>query len=122
GLRCLVIDDDPAVLEGTRMLLAQWGCLSEGVAGVAPALAALARPGRRFDAVLCDLQLAGEDDGVQVIDAARRLQPDALAVLVSGATGPEVLQRLRQLGVMLLTKPVAPAKLRALLSTCRRAG
>ncbi|MBC7393191.1 MAG: hypothetical protein H7340_07640, partial [Variovorax sp.] len=51
---------------------------------------------------------------------ARKLQPDALAVLVSGATGPEVLQRLRQGGVMLLTKPVAPAKLRALLSTRRQ--
>jgi CheY-like chemotaxis protein len=69
--------------------------------------------------LLCDLQLAGDEDGMEVIDAARRLQPDALAVLVSGATGPEVLQRLRQGGVMLLTKPVAPAKLRALLSTRR---
>ena len=71
--------------------------------------------------MLCDLQLAGDDDGMEVIEAARRLQPEALAVLVSGATGPEVLQRLRQGGVTLLTKPVAPAKLRALLST-RRAG
>jgi CheY-like chemotaxis protein len=58
---------------------------------------------------------------MEVIEAARRLQPQALAVLVSGATGPEALQRLRQGGVTLLTKPVAPAKLRALLST-RRAG
>ena len=68
-----------------------------------------------------DLQLARDEDGMEVIAAARRLQPEALPVLVSGATGPEALRRLRQGGVMLLTKPVAPAKLRALLATRRSA-
>ena len=87
----------------------------------AEAIARLGTGDLHFDAVLCDLQLAGDDDGMDVITAAKRLQPDALAVLVSGATGPEVLQRLRHGGVMLLTKPVAPAKLRALLSTRRHA-
>ena len=120
GLRCLVVDDDPVVLDGTRTLLAQWGCKVDGAATAQEAKTRLAQPDKHFDAVLCDLQLAGEDEGVAVIDAARTLQPEALAVLVSGATGPEVLQRLRQLGVTLLTKPVAPAKLRALLSTRRR--
>ena len=86
----------------------------------AEAIARLGGGDVHYDAVLCDLQLAGDDDGVDVLDAAKRLQPDALAVLVSGATGPEVLQRLRQGGVMLLTKPVAPAKLRALLTTRRQ--
>ena len=89
---------------------------------MAQALDRLGAPGAVYDAVLCDLQLADAEDGMVVIEAAARLQPSALAVLVSGATGPEVLQRLRRGGVMLLTKPVAPAKLRALLSTRRRAG
>jgi len=120
GLRCLVVDDDPAILEGTRTLLAQWGCQVDCVTTGAEAIARLGGGGVRYDAVLCDLQLAGDDDGVNVLDAAKRLQPDALAVLVSGATGPDVLQRLRQGGVMLLTKPVAPAKLRALLTTRRQ--
>jgi signal transduction histidine kinase len=119
GLRCLVVDDDPAILDASRALLQQWGCLVECVATGSKALARLADTGTRFEVLLCDLQLAGDEDGMEVIEAARRLQPDALAVLVSGATGPEVLQRLRQGGVMLLTKPVAPAKLRALLSTRR---
>jgi signal transduction histidine kinase len=119
GLRCLVVDDDPAILDASRALLQQWDCQVECVATGSEALARLADAGTRFDVLLCDLQLAGDEDGMEVIDAARRLQPDALAVLVSGATGPEVLQRLRQGGVMLLTKPVAPAKLRALLSTRR---
>jgi signal transduction histidine kinase len=121
GLHCLVVDDDPAILDGSRTLLQQWGCDVECVTTGAEAIARLGTGDIHFDAVLCDLQLAGDSDGVDVIDAAKRLQPDALAVLVSGATGPEVLQRLRHGGVMLLTKPVAPAKLRALLTTRRHA-
>ncbi|CAA2101181.1 ATP-binding response regulator [Variovorax paradoxus] len=120
GLRCLVVDDDPAILDGSRTLLAQWGCEVECVSTGAEAIARMGTGDPHYDAVLCDLQLAGEGDGVDVIDAAKRLQPDAMAVLVSGATGPEVLQRLRHGGVMLLTKPVAPAKLRALLTTRRQ--
>ena len=121
GLHCMVVDDDPAILDGSRALLEQWGCQVECVATGAEAIARLGTGDVHFDAVLCDLQLAGDADGMDVIDAARRLQPEALAVLVSGATGPEVLQRLRHGGVMLLTKPVAPAKLRALLTTRRHA-
>ncbi|MEJ8824713.1 hybrid sensor histidine kinase/response regulator [Variovorax humicola] len=119
GLHCLVLDDDPVILDGSRTLLSQWGCVVDCVATAAEAQALLAKPGNPFDAILCDLQLAGDDDGMTVIRSARNLQPRALAVLISGATGPDVLQRLRQEGVLLLTKPVAPAKLRALLSTRR---
>ena len=118
-LHCLVVDDDPVILESSRALLEQWGCRVACAATRAEAVARLGAPGERFDVVLCDLQLAGDEDGMTVVDAAHKLQPEALTVLVSGATGPEVLQRLRQRGVMLLTKPVAPAKLRALLSTRR---
>ncbi|MDM0013912.1 hybrid sensor histidine kinase/response regulator [Variovorax sp. J22P168] len=120
GLRCLVVDDDPAILDASRGLLAQWGCEVECASTRAEAIARLEADGPHFDVVLCDLQLANDEDGMAVIEAAHRLQPDALPVLVSGATGPDVLQRLRQGGVMLLNKPVAPAKLRALLSTRRR--
>jgi signal transduction histidine kinase len=120
GLHCLVVDDDTAILDGSRALLKQWGCRVDAVATAAEAMACLATPGIAYDAVLCDLQLANDEDGMAVIEASRSLQPGALAVLVSGATGPQVLQRLRKGGVTLLTKPVAPAKLRALLSTRRR--
>jgi len=120
GLRCLVVDDDDAILHATHELLRQWACVPVCTGTVADAIALMAEPDARFDVVLCDLQLAGHDDGLAVIDSARKLQPDALAVLVSGATGPESLRRLRVHDVSLLTKPVAPAKLRALLTTRRQ--
>jgi len=121
GLRCLVVDDDHAILEGSRALLTQWGCHVDCADNTGDAIALLGAPGARYDVILCDLQLEAEDDGLRVIDRARELQPEALAVMISGATGPEALQRLRQRGGTLLTKPVAPAKLRALLSTRRPA-
>jgi signal transduction histidine kinase len=121
NLRCLVVDDDVAILDGSRALLQLWGCEVECAATGPEAVALMGAPGARFDVILCDLQLADVDDGLAVLDSAHQLQPDALAALVSGATGPEALQRLRQEGVTLLTKPVAPAKLRALLATRRSA-
>lgn len=128
GLHCLVVDDDPVILEGTRALLEQWGCSAQLSRSAAEARSLLAAPGARFDAILCDLQLADgaladgihpEQDGLAVLSAARQWQGDALFVVVSGATSAPALQRLRQQGVLLLTKPVAPARLRALLSTQR---
>ena len=115
GLRCLVVDDEPAVLDTSRALLSQWGCQVECASSASHALARLGAVD--FDVVLCDLQLASDDDGMAVIEAAQRLHPGALAVLVSASTGPDVLQRLRHSGALLLNRPVAPARLRALLST-----
>nr|WP_301334601.1 hybrid sensor histidine kinase/response regulator [Variovorax dokdonensis] len=120
GLRCLVVDDDDAILQATHQMLYQWGCQPVCTETVADAIALMADPGTVFDVILCDLQLAGADDGLAVIESARSLQPAALAVLISGATGPESLKQLREHGVRLLTKPVAPAKLRALLTTLRQ--
>ena len=118
-LACLVVDDDPATLAASRLLLAQWGCRVTCAASTAQALAHLAGDAP-LDVLLCDLQLAQADDGLRVIDAARARHPEALAVLVSGATAPDLLQRVREHGVTLLTKPVPPAKLRALLEAQRR--
>jgi len=119
GLRCLVVDDDEAILHGTEQLLHQWGCEVICTESGMAAVQLMGEEDTHFDVVLCDLQLARDEDGMAVIEAARRLHPQALAVLVTGATGPDALQRLRQQGVTFLTKPVAPAKLRALLSTRR---
>ncbi|RYF83245.1 MAG: response regulator [Comamonadaceae bacterium] len=152
GLRCLVVDDDPDILEGTRALLQQWGCRVHISRSAAEALAQLRAAGAQHDVILCDLQLADSSEdaagpkdasaddkadavepathnalrasrqgGLAVLALARQRQPDALFVVISGATSPEALQRLRQQGVLLLTKPVSPPRLRALLATRRTA-
>ncbi|GAA4342162.1 hypothetical protein GCM10023144_43850 [Pigmentiphaga soli] len=120
-LCCLVVDDNEAILDGTASLLGNWGCKVDRAASAEIAVDQLDRNGAAYDIVLCDLQLRDAEDGLAVIAQARRLAPQALAVLVSGATTPDTLRRLQRDGIPLLTKPVAPARLRALLAT-RRAG
>ncbi|RMX04234.1 hybrid sensor histidine kinase/response regulator [Corticibacter populi] len=120
GLNCLVIDDDAAIREASAMLLRQWGCRVDLAAQRQEGLWWLGSPDRRYDVILCDLQLQEVQDGLSILEAARLHQPRAMQVLVSGATAPDVLRQLREAGVMLLTKPVAPARLRTLLAQAAR--
>lgn len=115
-LACLLIDDDEAILEGTAHLLTQWNCRVDQARTAEEALRKLRNPGRHYDVILCDLQLGGSDDGFALLLQARSLRPRATAVMISGTTTPDILQRVREASVTLLTKPVAPAKLRALLA------
>jgi signal transduction histidine kinase/CheY-like chemotaxis protein len=112
---CLLIDNDDAIVEGTTALLTQWGCQVTAARTLEQTLTLLHEQGP-YDIVLCDLQLHEHDDGFEIIHHAQQLYPNALTVLISGTTTSDMLQRAQQASVTLLTKPVAPAKLRALLA------
>ncbi|MBN9473097.1 MAG: hypothetical protein ABS43_07560 [Bordetella sp. SCN 67-23] len=121
-LDCLLIDDDEAILEGTAHLLRQWNCRVDQARTADDALRKLRDASRRYDVILCDLQLGDSDDGLALLLQARELRPRATAIMISGTTTPDILQRIRETSVTLLTKPVAPAKLRALLGRWTPAG
>lgn len=114
SVRVLVIDNEPAILEGMALLLAQWGVDCDTALDVPAALSLEERP----DALLIDLHL---DDGVTGTDAIKALRrrwqaPDLPAAILSADRSPDWQHRLRQARLPLLNKPVRPAKLRALLS------
>ncbi|WP_411888400.1 ATP-binding protein [Hydrocarboniphaga effusa] len=113
--RALVVDDDRAIRDGTIGLIEQWGLTTVAASTVDEAVEALVSQGSEFDYLLCDLQLSEVDDGWRVIDAARRIDARTRLLLVSGDTSAATLRRARENGVVLLTKPVTPAKLRAAL-------
>jgi signal transduction histidine kinase/CheY-like chemotaxis protein len=116
GAFVLVVDDDALVREAMQSLLAQWGCAVAAAATGDEALALLKGCDRLPEALLCDYRLPGAETGIEVI---RRLQAVAgraiPAALVSADTAPESLIAVRASGYPLLPKPVAPARLRALL-------
>lgn len=118
GALVLVVDDDALVREAMHSLLAQWGCEVAVAADGEAAVGALRRLGLLPDALLCDYRLPGAETGIQVI---RRLHAAAgtsiPAALVSGDSAPESLREAKASGYPLLPKPVAPAKLRALIDT-----
>ncbi len=124
-LRVLVIDDEPAIREGLANLLAGWGCEPRCVGSLAEALDALesgALDGRP-DALIVDLRLAGGERGLDALEALRARWGSAIpALVVTGESDPALLQAIRATGHPVLTKPVAPARLRAGLARLVGAG
>ncbi len=120
GLAVLLIEDDALGCEAMAGLLQSWGC---GVTAVHTADAALAqgRMGRWPDVIVSDFRLPGQQNGVDVISALRTLAGRNLAAcIMSGDTDAQVAQQVQQAGLVLLGKPVRPAKLRGLLRNLMR--
>lgn len=111
----LVIDDDLMVREGTAALLRQWGAQPRTAASAAEAAAAVER-GFEPQVLIADLRFGDAQDGIDIVESLRlQLGRPVPALLVSGDTGASELMRVRSSLIPLLTKPVAPAKLRGLL-------
>ena len=113
GLRVLVVDDDPQVRQSMELLLTEVGCQVHLASGTAQARD-LART-QPFDVLLSDLRLQAGDDGLQVLQAVRALQPGLRAALITGDTGPDRLRQAQSAGVPLLHKPVTLDTLRGVL-------
>lgn len=115
GVRVLVVEDDPLGREALAGLLTSWGCC---VTGVGDADAALVQPvdGHWPDIIISDFRLTSPQNGVQVIQALRALAGrDIAACVISGDTDARVAQQVQAAGLVLLSKPVRPAKLRGLM-------
>lgn len=94
----LVIDDHPLVRDALVGLLdAQPGWQAEGVANASAARERCAGA-RRFDAVLADYRLP-QEDGLTLLADLRLLQPQAVAVLLSGEGDARLIQRARHEGL-----------------------
>jgi signal transduction histidine kinase/CheY-like chemotaxis protein len=115
GARALVLDDDPDICDATERLLQGWGF---DVRTAHHFEAAQARIAEGFvpDVVVADLRVGESKDGIGAINRLRqRLGHPVAALLISGDTGARELARVRESGLLLLTKPVAPARLRSAL-------
>jgi signal transduction histidine kinase/CheY-like chemotaxis protein len=113
-LHVLVVDDDPLVLSGNRVLLEELGCSVQTVATARDAVAAVAARDGAPLLVLCDMWLGDGDNGIELLRRMNTLTGAPLsAILVSGDTGPQTLAAAADAGYALLHKPVSPAKLRA---------
>jgi signal transduction histidine kinase/CheY-like chemotaxis protein len=116
GACVLVVDDDTLVCAAMQSQLMQWGCEVAVATSRDEAVAALDAFDRLPDALLCDYRLPGAETGIAVIRQLREIARHEIpAALISGDTAPGSLRDAKASGLPLLAKPVAPAKLRALL-------
>jgi signal transduction histidine kinase/CheY-like chemotaxis protein len=114
GALVVVIDDDPAAIEGMEALFATWDASVVGGLDADAALDALGREGRYPDLLVADLRLA---DGASGLDAIARIREElglaVPAIVVSGDTAGQARLAVRGAGLPLLGKPVVPAALHA---------
>jgi signal transduction histidine kinase len=115
GRRILVVDDEADVRLGTSTLLASWGGRCVVAANVDEAIARVGADAP--DAMIVDWRLAAGATGLDAVERLRATFGAAIpALIVSGASLPDDLNRIKATGMPLLHKPVAPAKLRSALA------
>ncbi|MBI5901602.1 MAG: hybrid sensor histidine kinase/response regulator [Rhodocyclales bacterium] len=117
GRRVLVVEDEAAIRAGLQTLLQDWGCEVSTAGSMAEAMAVDAALHDTLDAVVCDVGLPGPGNGIDTIAALRtRHDADLPALLVTGDTSQAALRAAHEAGLVVLHKPIKPARLRAALS------
>jgi CheY-like chemotaxis protein len=119
GLRVLVIDNEPAILEGMRLLLSGWGCDTWTASDLETSHQALRTHKALPEVIIADYHL-DDTDGLELIKALRwKTQVDTPAVLVTADRTPVVRDAAAAMNIHVLNKPLKPAALRALLTQWR---
>jgi signal transduction histidine kinase/CheY-like chemotaxis protein len=117
GRVILVIDDETHILEAMRTLLGGWGAQVLTAASLEEALVATTGLERAPDLVVADYRLGAGPNGAEAIEALRGRWGAALpAIVVTGSATPGLMQEARTRRLQVLAKPLAPAKLRALIN------
>ncbi|MFN3437281.1 MAG: ATP-binding protein [Acidovorax sp.] len=113
--RCLVLDDDPHVLNAWSTLLVTWGIDVRLASNAAEAFAHL-DTGFAPHSILCDQRLRSGESGFDVLRALLDRCPDARGAMVSGEYDSPELQTAQDEGYLVLRKPVDVDELHAVLS------
>ena len=113
----VLVDDDHAILHGMAELFDNWNIDLVTAPNADDVLHWLAGLARVPDVIVSDYRLPGDSDGLEVIAQLRQhFGRDIPAIVITGDTSPDTIQRIEQAGFPVLSKPLHPAKLRALLS------
>lgn len=113
GARVWVLDNDAAICAGMRTLLEGWGCV------VTTALSEedLARQVDNFhaeaDLIIADYHLDNDCNGLDVVTNVNERRASPLPVmLITANYSNDLKQQVRELGHMLMHKPIRPMKLK----------
>ena len=111
GKRICLIDDDETVRLAATGLLERWGCTVRSCAGPDDGITG------ECDAILADMQLGNGVSGLDVVATIRRQSGrDIPAVILTGHSDAETRELIAAANLPVLSKPVRPAELRAMLT------
>lgn len=111
-----LVEDDPDIREVTTDLMQQWGCKVIAGEYAEDVMRKLDVAELRPDLLVCDFRLPYGMTAIHVIKRMRELWGEDLpAVVLTGDTASETLQEIHDSDAILLHKPIAPIRLRAMM-------
>src|SRR5262249_44052872 len=119
GARIVCIENDPAILDGMKTLLTAWDAEVIAVADPDAAMEASAAAGGQIPGLPVDYHLDRGNGIAAIRDIRRRFGESLPAILITADRSPHVRAAAREENVTVLSKPVKPASLRALLGQWR---
>jgi two-component system, sensor histidine kinase len=112
-----VIDDEPSVLKGLRLVIEDWGYTVLTARTELEAVNILNGRKQAPDVIIADYRLRGICNGAQVVAHIRQTFGAMVpCILITGDTAPERIREANDYGFTLLHKPVEPVKLRAAIA------
>lgn len=117
GARVWVIDNDQAICQGMKTLLEGWDCRVVTAVSLEDLERQLPIESCPVDLILADYHLDNDENGVDVVGQInrRRTVPAPVLMITANYTN-ELKQHIRELGYLLMNKPVKPLKLRSMLN------
>lgn len=119
--RLLVVDDDAAVLRSLEAVLTQSGFEVSAAGAVPQALELISR--KEFDVLLADLNIGEPGDGLTLVSAMRRVQPNASTFILTGYPDIEsAIKAIRNQVDDYFVKPLRVEQLLSAISAVRARG
>ena len=113
----LLIEDDLIVLDATQQLLESWNCNVICANSAEEAMRSMSNPHKFPDIIIADYSLPESLNGVETIDSIIEIMGYSVpAFIITGEADTSKVRMIASHGYVVLSKPVHPAKLRALIS------
>ncbi|WP_415900059.1 NahK/ErcS family hybrid sensor histidine kinase/response regulator [Neptuniibacter sp. QD48_11] len=117
GIRAIVIDNEPKILEGMSALLNGWGCDVKVALSSKEATDIVKSEEFQPEIILADYHLSETLTGIMALnDLAPLLEKPVPSIVITADRTEEVKNEIQDHGSQLLTKPIRPAALRAMIN------
>jgi signal transduction histidine kinase/CheY-like chemotaxis protein len=117
GIKAVMIDDEPSVVDALATLLTEWGMIVIGAVSPDEAVAELTKQGLKPDVIIADWQLGESMTGLDAIQKVRDFCAAPVpALILTGDTAARTLQMAKERGMSLHHKPLEPSELRRRIS------
>lgn len=114
----IVIDDHEGIRFSLSNILSKWGCKVRSFESADNACEALKKlPTWKPNLIISDYRLRNNVTGIEAIDKVKLILNYAIeAIIISGDTAPKEIIKIKKSGLIVLHKPIKPAKLRVIVS------